>query len=238
MEIRAYDLGTPMYEDRRILTIRALDEDDNPPQFNRDEYPPPYKVSVKEEQSQVFVANLDIAYDPDAGENAKICYYIIGKNFSIDAFDTSIIHSLFSPLGGDRPYMEQFYMNKTTGDLWLMQKLDREKIPVVNLTVKATESCASEHWERAENRYAHWNESDLTLLWVEVKVIDINDNAPRFTRSWFTAGVTRDTQYGAAVINLAVSITQKRTFIEMYMSKLSALPLNSDAVLKMTYLLE
>ena len=107
--------------------------------------------------------------------------------------------------GGDRPYMLQFHMNKTTGDLWLGPKLDREEVPYVSLIIKATEDCLSDHWEREENRRMEWNETDPTLLWVSVKVIDINDNQPTFSKHWFTAGVTRDTQYGADVIDLTVS---------------------------------
>ena len=77
--MRAYDLGIPQYEDRRILTIRALDEDDNPPRFDRDRYPPPYAVAVLEEEADIYIGNLNIADDPDIGENAKICYYIVGE---------------------------------------------------------------------------------------------------------------------------------------------------------------
>lgn len=39
-----------------------------------------------------------------------------------------------------------------------------------------------------------WDASDETLLLVVVNVKDLNDNAPKFSRRRFTAGVTRDTQ--------------------------------------------
>ena len=58
------------------------DEDDNPPFFSREKYPPPYLVSVEEEQSDIRVAILNLAEDPDVDFNAKICYYLIGKTRS------------------------------------------------------------------------------------------------------------------------------------------------------------
>lgn len=50
-----------------------------------------------------------------------------------------------------------------------------------------------------------WNTQDLSLLLVEVQITDINDNAPRFTKRWFTAGVTKDTQFGEEVIDFKVN---------------------------------
>lgn len=77
VEVRAYDLGKPQYDDRRIISIQALDEDDNLPEFDRSALPPPYVVSIEEETASVHVANLDIANDPDIGANAEICYFIV-----------------------------------------------------------------------------------------------------------------------------------------------------------------
>ena len=83
IEIRTYDMGKPSYDDRRTLTIVALDEDDNPPRFSRIKYPLPYKVAVEEGRKNIFVANLDLAEDRDMGNNSRICYYLVGKCYHI-----------------------------------------------------------------------------------------------------------------------------------------------------------
>ena len=79
LEVVAYDLGIPQFEDRRTITITLLDVDDNPPMFDHNNLPIPYPVAVQEEISNVFVANLNLAKDPDTAGNAIICYFIVGE---------------------------------------------------------------------------------------------------------------------------------------------------------------
>ena len=66
-------------DDRTSFTVTALDENDHPPAFDREKYPPPYRTSVLEEQSNIYVTNLSLAEDPDVGNNSVICYYIVGR---------------------------------------------------------------------------------------------------------------------------------------------------------------
>ncbi len=77
--MRAYDRGTPSYDDLKTFTISITDKDDNPPYFDRDAFPPPYEVTVLEENINLRVVDLNIASDPDSGNNSRICYYIVGK---------------------------------------------------------------------------------------------------------------------------------------------------------------
>ena len=79
LDVRAYDLGTPSYDDRRTLTIVVVDTDDNPPTFNRKVVPSPYRVTVLEEDNGMVIATVALATDPDLGNNSHICYYIVGK---------------------------------------------------------------------------------------------------------------------------------------------------------------
>ncbi len=97
-----------------------------------------------------------------------------------------------------------FFLNRTSGELWLAEALDREEVHQIDLVLKASQDCGSGRWELDENMDVEYNSSDLSLLWVQVIVLDINDNAPKFTKKWFTAGVTRDTQFDEPVIDLAV----------------------------------
>ena len=119
---------------------------------------------------------------------------------------TTVYITYMSILGGHNPWKSHFRIEKTSGDLWLDQSIDREVVPSVNLIVKASEDCWTGIWERPENQNIPWNETDTTLLLVEVKILDINDNPPRFTKTWFTAGVTKDTQFGEPVLDLSVTI--------------------------------
>lgn len=107
------------------------------------------------------------------------------------------------PPAGDVAYRDRFQLNKTTGELVLLRSLDREAVGYVMLVVKATQDCWSGYWE-AET--VAWNETDTSLLQVQVIVLDVNDNPPRFIRNWFTAGVTRDSQLKEHVIDLKVSL--------------------------------
>ena len=96
--------------------------------------------------------------------------------------------------GGDQPYASYFSLNKSTGALGLIQALDRESLASVQIILKATDDCASGKWEDVTT--VTWNVTDPSLLLVHVNIKDLNDNGPKFTRKWFTAGVTRDTQPG------------------------------------------
>ena len=122
-------------------------------------------------------------------------------------------YSDFKLPGGDQPYMTQFTLNKTSAELWLGPSLDRETIQTVDLVIKATQDCDTGYWDHEENRNEAWNVSDITQLLVRVVLLDINDNPPTFAKDWFTAGVTRDTQYGEPVIDLSVSTLCSFVFI-------------------------
>ena len=104
-------------------------------------------------------------------------------------------------------------MNKTTGAFGLTQELDRESLASVDLVLKATQDCSSGRLEGVTS--VSWNVSDQSLLLVVVSVTDKNDNGPKFSRKWFTAGVTRDTQPGEEpVIELEVcKVRQGRKYL-------------------------
>ena len=113
-------------------------------------------------------------------------------------------------IGGDKPYRERFHLIKETGMLWLKETIDREKVPSVSLIIKASQDCLSNQWLESDVDIK-WNSSDPSLLLVRVKILDINDNPPRFLKKHFTAGVTRDTQHKETVIPLGVGISNENT---------------------------
>ena len=84
LEVRAYDLGNPSYDARTVLTVKALDEDDNEPAFSRSKYPVPYHMQAVEESTDVVsVGSVALADDADSGNNSAICYYLVGE-YTID----------------------------------------------------------------------------------------------------------------------------------------------------------
>ena len=53
---------------------------------------------------------------------------------------------LLCATGGDQQYRDYFFLNKTSGLLWLKHSIDREKVPKVNLILKATKDCWTSKW--------------------------------------------------------------------------------------------
>ena len=90
--------------------------------------------------------------------------------------------------------------------LYLNNPLDHEQQTSVELVIQANRDCGTTYWDDVSHREVTWNVSDSSLMLIEVTVLDVNDNSPKFQKRWFTAGVTRDTQVGETVINLKVRI--------------------------------
>ncbi|CAH1794571.1 unnamed protein product [Owenia fusiformis] len=189
LSILASDKGDPVRTARRPLNIKAIDINDNPPSFDRRKYPTPYSLQVQEEKANITVGNLSLATDPDEGVNAEICYYIVG---------------------GDPPKERaKFHLNQTSGILTLQNSIDRETTALVTLIIKANEkqllsdgirTCDNQEFV---NKSIEFNEEDTSLLKVQVEILDIDDNPPKFTKTgkYFTAGVTKDTQAGEPILD-------------------------------------
>ena len=103
-----------------------------------------------------------------------------------------------------------------------MTRLDRERVNEVELVIKASDDCWSGQLEGLRGLQA-WNYSDLSLMLLRVTVVDVNDNPPKFSKSHFAFGVTKDTQFGQSVWDLKV-------FVHCYLLLLM-LPLIKGALL-------
>lgn len=103
-----------------------------------------------------------------------------------------------------------FTLDRDTGEIRLVQKIDRETKPgPYDLVVKALQNCNScddaRRRKRAIDPPPRYNASDETMLWIRVNIKDVNDNRPFFTAKEISVGITRDTQYGEDIISLSVS---------------------------------
>ncbi|XP_023311794.1 cadherin-23 [Anoplophora glabripennis] len=75
--------------------------------------------------------------------------------------------------------------------------LDREQQDTHLLLVKASEDCS-----RIPRNESFFDSNDDTQLKVVVKVIDVNDNAPKFTHRIFTGGVSTATSFGTKFMHV------------------------------------
>ncbi|XP_071105346.1 cadherin-23-like [Haliotis cracherodii] len=184
IDVSAQDQGTPELKTTLPLLVRLLDIDDNDPYFpNRK-----HDIIIAEEETECD-DNLSLADDKDEGEiNTRRCYYM---------------HS------GDQPHATYFSLNKTTGTLCLNHKLDREEKDLINLIIKVSKDCSLN--ESPQNPFhPPFNQSDTSLLHVEVHVEDINDNPPVFKDGGelFT-GILYDANKGDLVYDLKIDVTDK-----------------------------
>lgn len=91
-------------------------------------------------------------------------------------------------------------------------RLDREKREKYEIVIKSSEYCECVD----ENIYLKQNQSknpcyfvsnetldfnDISLLKVKVIIQDINDNKPKFLKSYYQIGVTSDIEYGDIILD-------------------------------------
>lgn len=110
------------------------------------------------------------------GPLAPICYFIVGGNEN-----------------------GLFKLDRTSYILTFTTELDREKQDTHILLVKATEDCTT-----PPKNESFFDASDDTQIKVVVNVLDVNDNAPKFTRRVFTGGVSTATSFGTKFMSVKV----------------------------------
>ncbi|XP_030761227.1 cadherin-23-like, partial [Sitophilus oryzae] len=170
IRVEAYDLGmpTPLSSDLD-LTVYVSDVNEYQPQFVEDEYVIEF---TENEDPGIEIKTLPKTIDRDEleyeGPPAPVCYFIVAGNEN-----------------------EIFYLHPFEHTVQVTQPLDREEQDLYLLLVKATEDCS--HPPSVEHFF---DVNDDTQLKVIVKVKDVNDNAPRFTRRVFTGGVSTATSFG------------------------------------------
>ncbi len=120
------------------ITITLVDINDNNPMFDR----PFYEASINEDVSPIASLITVVAVDSDIGRNGEIEFVLLDSD------------SL------------PFAINSSTGEITVIQQLDRENISSYSLTVIAIDN--------GDTRLS-------TEVLVNVTVIDVNDNPPMFS---------------------------------------------------------
>ncbi|KAL1490790.1 hypothetical protein ABEB36_013427 [Hypothenemus hampei] len=176
IRVEAYDLGIPTSLSSDLdLTVYVTDINGYQPQFLTDEF----VVEFTENQeagveTKILPSTIDRDEMSYESTPAPICYFIVGGNE----------HELFN-------------LHPIDHKLSVTQPLDREEHDVHLLLVKATEDCTF-----PPESIHFFDSSDDTQLKVIVKVLDVNDNSPRFIRRVFTGGVSTATAFGTKFMSV------------------------------------
>ncbi|GFO23560.1 cadherin-23, partial [Plakobranchus ocellatus] len=191
LRIIATDQGFPdQYSTSLTMVVVILDKNEYKPEF--DGFTAPHPISMTENTPDECVS-VDLAVDRDLNTNyTRICYYLIGSSL-----------------------LNTFTLDVGTGNLCLNTSLDREATPFVNIVIQALEDCYRTDivtekilpLEEGELYPSMFRPTYPDRLWIEIKVLDLNDNDPKFKSKDLALGVTRVTQFGRFILDLRADVT-------------------------------
>ncbi|CAN7993536.1 unnamed protein product [Ixodes hexagonus] len=175
LRVEAFDLGQPTSLSSDLdLTVFVTDVNDYAPEFTEDVHQLTFTENMKPGAESYKLINT-IDRDDDLSILKPIpCYYIVG--------------------GNER---RRFSLDLFTHQLSASEVLDREEEANYTLLVQASDDCFHE-----PRPVARFDPRDNTLLQVQISVLDVNDNPPRFVSPVFTGGVTMEADFG--VVFMAV----------------------------------
>lgn len=159
--MEARDSASPPFSSFEEIHISISDVNDNYPQFSQAEY----RCEVPENHPPSWICDV-LAIDADSDSFGQVQYNITAGNVN-----------------------NYFTVDRGNGFLSTTAALDREDVPVFNLTVEAAELNDPSHRDRAT---------------VIIFVLDRNDNAPRFSQIFLTE-VPEDSPVGHTVIQITSS---------------------------------
>ncbi|KAL0593925.1 Protocadherin-23 [Plecturocebus cupreus] len=157
--ILASDSGCPSLSATAVISIQVLDVNDNPPNFSSLSY----HTHVKESTPLGSYITVVSANDRDTESHAEIIYHIISGNEK-----------------------GHFYLEETTGVLYLIKPLDYEEMTKFTLTVQASD---------AEKKH-------FSFAVVFVNVLDDNDHAPQFMFSSFSCVVPENLPISSTICSI------------------------------------
>ncbi|KAM8765246.1 protocadherin-23 isoform 2-T2 [Rhynchonycteris naso] len=168
LQIEAWDGGRPRRTGHLHVELRVLDENDNPPIFEQDEY----RAAVREDARPGAEVCQVRATDRDLGPNGHVRY-------SIRARQAPGAGGGGGPLG-DTAY---FAVEELSGVVRVQRPLDRESQPWHQLVVEARDGGA---------------EPEVASVRVSIAVLDVNDNPPAIHLLFLTEGGAARVSEGAA----------------------------------------
>uniref|UniRef100_A0A8C6IZL5 Uncharacterized protein n=1 Tax=Melopsittacus undulatus TaxID=13146 RepID=A0A8C6IZL5_MELUD len=162
LKIEARDQPTeePQLFSTVILKVSVEDVNDNPPKF----IPSNYHVRIREDLPEGTIITWLEAYDPDLGQSSQIRYSLLDS--------------------GDGT----FDVDKLSGAIRIVERLDYEKKQFYNLTVRAKDKGKPI--------------SLSSTCYIEVEIVDVNENlhTPRFSIFADKGFIKEDAPVGSSVI--------------------------------------
>uniref|UniRef100_UPI00398F0386 cadherin-23 n=1 Tax=Pristiophorus japonicus TaxID=55135 RepID=UPI00398F0386 len=163
--VRAVDHGSPPRSIEAPVYLQIQDVNDNNPVFVQTSYQKP----VFEDVSLGTVILQVSAVDADNGRFSQIEYSLVDGE-------------------------GRFGINPTTGDIYILAALDRERKDHYTLTAVAKDNPGDNPSNRREN-----------AVQVLVTVLDVNDYRPQFSKSVFSTSVYENEPGGASVVTMTAS---------------------------------
>ncbi|KAI1297890.1 Cadherin-87A [Halotydeus destructor] len=184
-------LGEPqVFETLQQLTIVIKDADDNRPEFPRtinfdeSKMEETYQFSIYENEPRGKVIGKVTALDRDSDEdNKKIFYHLIDGN------PEAIFH-----------------LDRDSGVIFANTSFDREYRSSYELVVKASpkDKLTLDHMINSQLsiRQRSFNVDDLSLALITIKILDVNDNRPEYSRPVYRSGIPERAQIGHTVLTI------------------------------------
>lgn len=167
LQIEAWDGGRPRRTGRLRVELRVLDENDNPPVFEQDEY----RAAVREDARPGAEVCRVRATDRDLGPNGHVRYRIRARQAP-------------GAGGGGGPSGDAAYfaVDQLSGVVRVQRPLDREAQAWHQLVVEARDGGA---------------EPEVATVRVSIAVLDVNDNRPAINLLFLTEGGAARVSEGA-----------------------------------------
>ncbi|XP_073452804.1 cadherin-23 [Aquarana catesbeiana] len=163
--VRASDNGSPQRSSDVPVRLEIVDINDNNPIFSQTLYQKPVFEDIQPGSTVLQIK----ATDADSGRFALIQYSLVDGE-------------------------GKFGINPTTGDIYILSPLDREKKDYYTLTAIARDNPG----DIASNR----RENSVQVL---ITVLDVNDCRPQFSKSQFSTSVYENEPEGTSVITMSAT---------------------------------
>ena len=161
LTITATDNGSPMLSNTTYLGINVIDVNDNRPQFTSSDVI--YVFENRDPPINIFTVS---AVDADEGSNAEFTFSIGGVFFADDN-GIRIGGSIFN---------DYFTINATTGEFYVLRRLDRKGDYSFGINLRTVEVGIS----------------DFGIQFAHVRVCDLNDNPPEFSQQHYAINVSEN----------------------------------------------
>ncbi|NWJ07911.1 CAD23 protein, partial [Crypturellus undulatus] len=160
LTIAARDRGVPPLSSTMVVGVRVLDINDNDPVLLN----LPMNLTLSENAPVSSFVTRILARDADQGPNALLTFDITSGNAE-----------------------KAFYINSTTGIIYVNRPLDRERVAEYRLTITVKDN--------PENMRNARRDFDLLVI----SIADENDNHPLFTQSSYQAKVMENSPAGTPI---------------------------------------